>query len=134
VVNRFSANLADTKGQDVFIFVVSDAGQMIYGHQVSFNPSDKSYLVDTTLGINALRSIGNYYAFAGNALGYGTIYQSEAFADTQPNSFVMKILFQKSTNYQCLFEGAVRDLSKIKVTDISPGVTRYNADLSYSTS
>ena len=48
----------------------------------------------------------------------------------------MKILFQKNTNYQCLFEGPVRDLSKIKVTDITTngGVTRYNADLSYTTS
>lgn len=77
VVNRYSTLLADTKGQDVFLFVVADSGQMIRGHQVSFNPSDKSFLADVSLGLNALNRIGNSFVFAGNANGFGTIYQSE---------------------------------------------------------
>ena len=77
VVNRYGSakgTVAADKSQDVFLLVVSDAGQLIRAHQVSFNPSDKSFLTDTSLGINSLRRIGNYYAFAGNANGYGTIY------------------------------------------------------------
>ena len=74
VVNRYSNSLADTKAQDVFLFVLADSGQMIRGHQVSFNPSDKSFLADVSLGLNALRRIGNSFAFAGNANGFGTIY------------------------------------------------------------
>jgi len=77
VVNRYSTVLAEAKGQDVFLFVLADSGQIIRGHQVSFNPSDKSFLADVSLGINALRRIGNTFAFAGHANGFGTMYQSE---------------------------------------------------------
>jgi len=87
------------------------------GQQISFNPSDFKFMADVNLGINALRKVGNFYAFAGHSLGFGTQYQSEKFGDptATPNSFVMKFLFDKSTNYQCLFEGSVRSLDLIKV-------------------
>jgi hypothetical protein len=110
--------------------VVADSGQLIRAHQISFNPSDKGFLADMSLGINSLRRIGNYYAFAGHANGYGTIYQTEQFGEGQPNSFVMKFAFDKSTNHQCLFEGSVRNLQDITVTDISPGIVRDNAEVS----
>jgi hypothetical protein len=84
---------------------------------VSFNPSDKSFLADLSLGLNALRRIGDHYIFAGNSNGFGTIYQTEQF--TEPNSFVMKLAFDKSTNHQCVFEGPVRALSYMTVTDIT---------------
>ena len=82
--------------------IVADSGQLIRAHQVSFNPSDKGFLADMFLGINSLRRIGNHYAFAGHANGYGTIYQTEQFIDNgqlNPNSFVMKFAFDKSTNH-----------------------------------
>ena len=83
-----------------------------------------------SLGINSLRRIGSHYAFAGHANGYGTIYQTEQFTDSQPNSFVMKFAFEKSTNHQCLFEGSVRNLQDITVSDISGGIVRDNAEIS----
>jgi hypothetical protein len=91
--------VADDKAQDVFLFIVSDAGQLIRGHQVSYNPSDKNFLADVKLGLNALRKIGNQYAFAGSAVGFGTIYQTEQFTDAKANSFVMKLLLDKNTNH-----------------------------------
>jgi hypothetical protein len=114
--------------------VVADSGQLIRAHQVSFNPSDKGFLADLSLGINSLRRIGNHYAFAGHANGYGTIYQTEQFTDSNPNSFVMKFAFDKSTNHQCLFEGSVRNLQDITMYDITGGIVRDNAELSYRTS
>ena len=134
VVNRYGKSIADDKSWDAFLIVVADSGQLIRAHQISFNPSDKGFLADMSLGINSLRRIGNHYAFAGHASGYGTIYQTEQFGESQPNSFVMKFAFDKSTNHQCLFEGSVRNLQDITVTDISGGIGRDNAELSYRTS
>ena len=114
--------------------VVSDSGQLIRAHQISFNPSDKGFLADMSLGINSLRRIGNHYIFAGHTNGYGTIYQEVEFAGSEPNSFVMKFAFDKSTNHQCLFEGSVRSLQDITMYDISPGISRDDAELSYRTS
>ena len=45
----------------------------------------------------------------------------------------MKLIFVKSTNHQCVFEGAVRDLTYMTVTDIADGIKREDAKLSYYT-
>ena len=134
VVNRYGSTgtASDPKSTDVFLLVIADARQIVRAHQVSFNPSDKSFLADLSLGLNALRRIGDQYIFAGNANGFGTIYQTEQF--TEPNSFVMKLVFDKSTNHQCVFEGPVRELTYMTVSDISSGITRDDAKLSYTTS
>jgi len=134
VVNRYGStgSTGDVRSQDVFLLVVADARQIVRAHQVSFNPSDKSFFAELELGINALRRIGDHFVFAGNSKGFGTIYQSEQFSE--PNSFLMKVLFDKSTNHQCVFEGAVRDLTYMTVTDITGGIEREDALLSYSTS
>jgi len=84
---------------DTYLIVVSDSGQIIRGHQVSFNPSDLEFGADVALGINALRRVKDFYIFGGNAIGFGTRFNSEKFTDNQPNSFVMKLLFDKSTNH-----------------------------------
>lgn len=78
-----------------------------------------------------MRRIGSYYAFAGNALSYATTYQSVQFntANTDSNSFVMKYLFDKDTNHQCVFEATVQ-LTLKEDTASQTKMEYYNAEVS----
>jgi hypothetical protein len=114
VVNK---GYTTTKPNDAFIFVISDAGSVSRGIQVSFSApysgASASNQVFMKFGLNGLRRIGQYYIFAGNCAGFVTSQQNEVFAQSKDNSFVMKYLMDKNNNHNCLFEGPTQKLPPI---------------------
>jgi hypothetical protein len=89
-------------GYDVYLFVISDSGNVQRGKQISL--SSKTSSVNTYLGNNVLRKIGDSYIFAGYATGYYTKINSATFPNGKSNSFVMKYLFDKDSSYSCIYE------------------------------
>jgi hypothetical protein len=100
--------------------------------QISFNPSSSlGYLANVDYGLNSLRTIKQYYVFAGQASSYSTQYQTFRFESDLTNSFVMKYLFDKDTNYQCIYEAG---LTKTSYTADTSEIRRVDAEYRQTTS
>ena len=78
-----------------------------------------------------MKTINQYYVFAGFASSYSTQYQTFRFDSDYTNSFVMKYLFDKDTNYQCLFEAS---LTKTSYSAVTSEIFRLDADYRQTTS
>ena len=77
-----------------------------------------------------MRTIKDYYIFAGQASSFSTQYQTFRFEADLANSFVMKYLFNKDTNYQCLFEAS---LTKTSYSALSADIFRLDAEYRQTT-
>ncbi len=75
--------------------------------------------------------IKQYYVFAGQASSYSTQYQTKQFDSDLTNSFVMKYLFDKDTNYQCIFEAS---LTKTSFSPSDAVIERVDAEYRQTTS
>lgn len=56
---------------------------------------------------NALLAYNGYYVFGGKSLGYQTSLQYDTFPNNKDDFFVMKYLFDKTAQYDCLLESEI---------------------------
>ena len=68
-VNSYTKD-SDSGAQDTYIWMIRDTGVVTIVKQISFNPSSLSAtknLANVDYGLNSLRTINEYYVFAGQA-------------------------------------------------------------------